>query len=215
LWWRGQPAPQAAGGPLAPTPAPATETSPGAAAPAAPATTSSPAAFDAADAFTRIVAAGSPGWAPTLSAPQQQWRMDRDKLVFTVSAPADGHVYVFNQGTDGSLLQLYPNAQTPSLRVRAGQPLTLPQPGLELAVAGPAGTGRLLVLVSRWPRDMTAFAPRVEGGFTSYPTGSVAAALEVANAGRLPLLAGRPVCDAGSACEDAFGAAVLLIEVVG
>jgi hypothetical protein len=41
----------------------------------------------------------------------------------------------------------------------------------------------------------------------------VAAALEGANAGRLPLLAGQPQCPAGAACTDEFGAALLSIEV--
>ena len=221
LWWGRAPAPAVDGGVLpappaspaaAPSPSPAQATAP---APSpVPPSAAAPAGGDAPAAFERGVTAGSASLTPTLAAAQTQWRIDRDKLVFTVTSPADGHVYVFNHGTDGSLLQLYPNAQTPDLRIRAGQPLTLPQRGLQLDVAGPEGIGRLLVMVSRWPRDMTAFAPKVEGGFTSFPTGSVAAALEGANAGRLPLLAGQPVCTAGADCSDAFGAAVMRLEVV-
>lgn len=194
----------------APSPAPASAPAP-APLPAPPAAVG----FDPADAFRRIVAAGAPAWTPTVATPSTRLRMDRDKLVFTVTSPQDGLLYVFNHGTDGALQQLYPNAQVPTLRVRAGQALTLPQRGLQFDVGGPPGTGQLLVLVSRWPRDLTAFAPRVEGGFTSFPTGSVAAALESANAGRLPLVAGQPVCDAGAACADEFGAALLTIEVTG
>lgn len=215
-WWLRAPAPVPPGAAsAAPPSAAATVPAPAAATAPVPAPVSTAGGgFDAASAFDRVVAAGSPNLTPTLTAAQTQWRIDRDKLVFTVTSPADGHVYVFNHGTDGSLLQLYPNAQTPDLRIRAGQPLTLPQRGLQLDVAGPEGTGRLLVLVSRWPRDMTAFAPKLDGGFTSFPTGSVAAALEGANAGRLPLLAGQPVCTAGADCSDAFGAAVMRLEVV-
>jgi serine/threonine protein kinase len=217
-WWRRGDAPAPGTVPATATEPPlataapptATEPTPPAVAVAAPA-----AGFDPAEAFRRVVDAGSPGWAPTLTAPSTRLRMDRDKLVFTLSAPHAGHVYVFNHGTDGALQQLYPNAQAPALRVQAGQALTLPQRGLQFDVGGPPGTGRVLVLVSRWPREMTAFAPRIEGGFASFPTGSVATALESANAGRLPLLAGQPVCDAGAACADEFGAAVLVFEVVG
>jgi serine/threonine protein kinase len=210
-WWR-------RGAVGAPEPTAATPPAPAASAAAAPVVTPPPppaADFDPADAFRRVVAAGSPGWAPTLAAPATRLRIDRDRLVFTVTAPQDGHLYVFNHGTDGALQQLYPNAQTPSVKVRAGQAMTLPRAGVQFDVTGPPGTGRLLAVVSRWPRDTTAFAPRVEGGFTSFPTGSVAAALEGANGGRLPLFAGQPVCDAtAGSCNDEFGAALLTIEVV-
>jgi serine/threonine protein kinase len=213
-WWR-----QGAGDAPAPAGAPAASPAASVAAvapPPSPSPPPAPAGFDPAEAFGRVAAAGSPGWTPVLAAPSTRLRIDRDRLAFTLTSPQDGHVYVFNHGTDGTLQQLYPNAQTPSLKVRAGQALSLPRPGVQFDVTGPPGTGRLLVLVSRWPRDATAFAPRVEGGFTSFPTGSVAAALEGANGGRLPLFAGQPVCDpVTSGCSDEFGAAVLVIEVVG
>jgi hypothetical protein len=205
IWWSGR------------APAPAMVAAP----PAAPAPVSAPvpaavaAAFDAVDVFRRIVAAQTPGWGLELSAPSTRLRMDRDKLVFTIRAAQDGHVYAFNHGSDGTLQQLYPNGVTPPPRVSKGRLLTLPQGALEFNVTGPAGPSHLLVIVSAWPRDMSAFAPKVEGGFASFPTGSVAAALEGANAGRLPLLAGQAQCPAGATCNDEFGAALLAIEVTG
>ena len=142
--------------------------------------------------------------------------MDRDKLVLTIRSLQDGHVYLFNHGSDGALQLLYPNGLTPAPKASKGKALTLPQGGLEFNVSGPPGQGQVLVMVSRWPRDMAAFAPKLVEGFTSFPTGSVAAALEAANAGgRLPLLAGQPVCPAGTTCSDEFGAALLTIEVTG
>ena len=206
-WWSGRPAatPAAAQGGVAD------------ASPAPPPGAGPAAGFDPVQAFRRVAAAQTPGWDLTLTAARAQLRRDRDALSFTLLSRQDGQVLVWQHGTDGSLRQLYPNALGPAPQVRRGQPLTLPHAGLDLTATGPAGTQQLLVMVSRWPRDRTAFAPKREQGFTSYPTGSLALALEGANGGRLPLLAGRPVCppgDSGAACADAFGAALLAIEVI-
>jgi hypothetical protein len=215
-WWSAGSAPEPAGaasttGAMETTAAaPAPEPAPPATVPTPPAAV---AGFDARLMFQRVVAASAADWSLQLTAPQASWRMDRDKLSFTLQSTQDGHVYVFNHGSDGSLQQLYPNALTPAPMAVKGQPLTLPQGALQFDVTGPPGQGELLVLVSRWPRDTTAFAPKLEGGFASFPTGSVALALEGANAGALPLLVGRPQCPAGTACVDAFGAATLAVEV--
>jgi serine/threonine protein kinase len=209
LWWSGRTTGQAPGpAPVASTPAPAPAQAPAAAPPPVAA-----AGFDPVGAFERIVASQTPGWGLEVTAAKTKLKMDRDKLVFSLRSLQDGLVYVFNFGSDGALQQLYPNEMTPALRVSKGRALTLPQGPLEFSVTGPPGPGHVLVIVSRYPREMTAFAPRVENGFTSFPTGSVAAALEGANAGRLPLLAGMPQCPAGTACADEFGAALLAIEV--
>jgi hypothetical protein len=209
IWWAGRKPAEPATVAQAPAPEPA----PAPAAAAAP-PPAAPASFDPVDAFKRVVAAQTPGWGLELTTAATRLRMDKDKLVFNLRSLQDGLVYVFNYGSDGALQQLYPNGMTPALRIAKGKALTLPQGPLEFSVAGPPGPGHVLVIVSRWPREMTAFAPRIDNGFTSFPTGSVAAALEGANAGRLPLLAGQPQCPAGTTCTDEFGAALLTIEVV-
>ena len=55
------------------------------------------------------------------------------------------------------------------------------------------------------------FFPEIVAFMSRTPV--IALALEGANAGGLPLLAGRPVCPAGVECSDAFGAATLAVEV--
>jgi serine/threonine protein kinase len=209
VWWSGRKS--AAPAPADPAPV-ATAPAPAPTVVAAP--PPAPAGFDPVAAFRRVVESQTPGWGLELTTPKTQLKMDRDKLVFSLRSLQDGLVYVFNHGSDGALQQLYPNEMTPALRVSKGRTLTVPQGPLEFSVAGPPGPGHVLVIVSRYPREMTAFAPRVDNGFTSFPTGSVAAALEGANAGRLPLIAGQPQCPAGTACTDEFGAALLAIEVI-
>lgn len=210
LWWSGR---SASGPAPAASPSPAMATAaPPAAVPAPPAP---PPVFDALAAFNRIVAAQSAGWGLELTTPSTKLRMDKDLLFFTIRSLQDGHVYAFYQGSDGTLQQLYPNGMTAAPRAAKGRAVKLPQGGLDLNVAGPPGQSHLLVMVSRWPRNMAGFSPKVDGGFTSFPTGTVAGALEAANTGRLPLIAGQPVCPANEAsCSDEFGAALLAIEVI-
>jgi hypothetical protein len=201
IWWSGR----------AGAPAPASVAVPGEAPAAVPAGTG----YDAVDIFRRIVAAQTPGWGLELTMPATRLRPGRDKLEFTIRSQQDGHVHAFLHGSDGTLQQLYPNELSPPPQAGQGRALALPAGAPGFDVRGPAGVGHLLVIVSAWPRDLSAFAPRVEGGYASFPTGSVAAALEGANAGRLPLLAGQPQCPPGAACSDEFGAALLAIEVLG
>jgi len=204
------PAPVAA----APAPAPAPVLAAPAPAPVAAAEVPRAPSWDAAAEFDRVVAAQTPGWGLEVKVAGERLRIDKDKLVFTLRSLQEGYVYVFNQGADGLLQQLYPNALTPAPRIVKGGSLKLPQGSLEFNVAAPAGTSRLLVMVSRWPRDHKAFAPRVDGGFTSYPTGAEAAVLAAASTDKLPLIAGRPVCPQGGGCGDEFGAATTQFEVV-
>lgn len=123
---------------------------------------------------------------------------------------------MLSHGADGTLQMLVPEAAALPPKLAPGAALTLPgSGGPALAVDGPPGTRHVLVIVSAWPRDLASFAPRVENGFTRFPTGPVAAALEGANAGRLPLIAGQPACPSQTACTDEFGAALLAFEVTG
>jgi len=172
-----------------------------------------PAVFDAAEEFGKVVKAQTSGFAVEVSLPRATLRSEKDKLAFTVQAQRDGFLYVFNHGSDGSLLQLYPNGLTPQPRVRTGQTLRLPVKE-DFTVTGPTGTSELLVIVSALPRDHSAVRPRRDGEFTFYPTGADAGALVRAHTGPLPLMAGTPVCAAGAPCTDEFGAAVVTFNVV-
>ena len=196
--------PAAAAGP-APTPAPTP----------APAPTAAPAHWDLDTEFARVQQAQSAGWGLDVTLDKPDWRINRDRLVFTLRSLQDGYVYVFQHGTQGELQQLYPNALNPPPRVSKGHTLRLPQGSLEFNVDGPAGPSELLVLVSRWPRQHRDAQPRDEAGFLVFATDAAAAARAAAAPPGQPLLAGRPVCSpAGSACSDAFGAARVAFKVV-
>ena len=164
--------------------------------------------------FDRVLASQTPGWGLEVKVDAPKLRINKDKLVFSLRSLQEGYVYVFNHGNDGQLQQLYPNGLTPPLRIAKGGTLKLPQGKIEFNVDGPAGDSRLLVLVSRWPREHKALQPREDAGFLSFPTTPDSAPIWAAASDKLPALAGRPVCPAGGACSDEFGAAAARFEVV-
>ncbi len=203
----------AAAQPAAPATAPAA--APMSAPTSVPSSTAAAAALDVVAEFDRVVQAQTPGWGLDVALDRNQLRMDRDKLVFTLRSLQAGYVYVFHHSSDGGLQQLYPNSHAAAPQIGKGSVLKLPQGRLDFNVGGPPGPSQLLVLVSRWPREHAAAAPREDGGFLAFATDAAAAtrAAAAAKAG-LPLLAGRPVCQAGAACADAYGAAAVAFDVL-
>ncbi len=214
-----KPAPTPAPAPVAAAPAPAPAAAPVAAPVPTPAPAPAPAAHNASDDFQRIVAAQAAGHGVEVTLVRTTVRSEKAAIDFTVKSQQDGYLYVFNHGSDGSLLQLYPNRMVPQPRIRKNVPLYLPRDNapkgsdLSFNIAGPSGANQLLVIVSTLPRDHSALPARDEGGFAFYPTGDAATALSARHAGPLPWIAGVPKCPAGAPCTASFGAAVAPVHV--
>jgi len=134
-------------------------------------------------------------------------RIDKDKLTFKVSSDKPGHLYVLMHGTDGSIIQLFPNAAAKNNQIRAGSTLSLPAAkGIwDISVAGPPGTDHYLAIVSKWPRDFSALGLKMRDGFEQTTFGAAKAAAE-AQAGASSVFMGRPICE--QPCTDDYGAAV-------
>ena len=199
-----------------PSPAPTT-----AAAAAAPSPAPPPAAvlapspsFDVSQEFARVVQAQSAGFDLHLQTNKTRYRIGKDELQFTLQSAREGHVYVFAFGADGVLVELYPKVKQGALKIRAGQPLKLPQGQDVFVVTAPAGPTDLLVMVSAQAREHSALQPKADGAFRVFPTGAQAAALAAKVLGPLPALAGRAVCGAGGPCDESYGAALVRVEVV-
>ena len=170
--------------------------------------------WDVAGEFARVVQAQTAGWGLDVALERPTLRIARDKLVFTLRSLQEGYVYVYHHSSDGKLLQLYPNGLTPPPRIGKGGTLRLPQGRLDFNVEGPAGPSHLLVMVSRWPRNHQAAAPRDDHGFFNFAIDAAAAARAAAAPASQPLLAGRAVCTPpGSHCVDAYGAATVGFNV--
>lgn len=180
---------------------------------AAPPAATPPAAHHPGDDFQRILAAQTAGHGVEVTLVRTTVRSEKDAIEFTVQSRHDGYLYVFNHGSDGSLLQLYPNKISGLPRVRKQVPLNLPK-DVDFKISGPSGPNQLLVMVSTLPRDHSALPARDEGGFSFYPTGDAATALSARHQGPLPWIAGVPKCPAGGRCDDAFGATIVTFNVV-
>lgn len=145
---------------------------------------------------------------------QPQLRIGRDLLQLDITPARDGHLYIALAGSDGkSLILLYPNALAQATAVKAGQTLTLPGPGWEVAAAGPAGTETLLVMVTDAPRDLSILGKAKAGPFMK-------TLLDPEGRSRLQavLSNGTPSAGCGKpgrpACSDAFGATLVRVQSV-
>ncbi len=141
-------------------------------------------------------------------------RIERDHFSFTISSSQGGYVYVLMVGADNAdLVLLFPNAKDRDNRLRAGTPMDLPRPSWRIVAGGPPGTDHLMAIVSDTPRDFAAAGIAPSGNFA-------VAARDVAQtryreyAGSAPLFAGKPACEAGRECSEAYGAAGFSIEEV-
>ncbi len=164
--------------------------------------------------FQRLLDSQSPGWNVQAGSVAPRLRINRDDLRFRVSSSRAGYVTVLVYGPDGSLTELVPSQTMPSVRIAAGQTLTLPPTDIRIQAAAPTGPERFMVLVSRAPRSYAAYAPDVEGGYPVLPTGTAAAAAaaQLRATGLPPLLGSARDCHA-SGC-DAFGASGFTVDVV-
>lgn len=142
---------------------------------------------------------------------QPSLRIGHDGLDLRVTSLRAGHVYVALAGSDGqSLYLLFPNALDGDNRIKAGQTLRLPRPRWQIVAGGPPGRNTLLVMVTDSPRDLSGLAAERLGPFLK-------TLLDERGRARLQalLVDGTPAaCTGGSACSDAYGAALVSIDEV-
>jgi hypothetical protein len=108
---------------------------------------------------------------------------------------------------------LFPNDRDGDNRIQAGETVKLPRPTWRITAQGPAGTDRMLVVVSATPRDLSQLGNNKAGPFVYNLT-------DASGRARLQWLLGtsaglaNPECQPGAArdsaaaerCSDAFGA---------
>ena len=222
-WWAPAPVPQTqaptvtpAATTAAPPPAIAASAAPVAAPDAAPTTasTTAPTQLDVAAEFDRVVRAATPGFSVRAETPKATLRIGSDQIKFSVQSERAGFLYVLGYSSDGSLLQIYPNTESGSIRVTAGKALHLPSGAIVLNVTEPTGPVRLLIMVSTRQREFAELDPRPEGAFRTFATGESAVRIAQAHRGPRPLFAGQSVCPTGQKCLDEFGAAVVTVDVI-
>jgi hypothetical protein len=92
-------------------------------------------------------------------------KIGREPLHFTVRSSANGYLYAVLLGSDASSFYLlFPNKLDADNRISANRDYVFPRPGWKVAAGGPAGTDRMLFVVSPTPRDPQVFAAASSGG---------------------------------------------------
>ncbi len=196
-------------------PPPPVEAAPSTAPPVA-----APVAFSVVNEFARIQASGTPGHTVGLAWPAgTRFQIGRgDLLSLEVTSSHDGFVYVLVHTPDNLLFQYFPNDIARANAIQRGRPLRIPRLGADprsglqhkgVSFTDPPGEGRVLVLVSKHPRDFSRLGQRREAIYPLYPVGDEAAAL---HQGRpqadtaASIYLGEALCPPGPPCLDEFGA---------
>ncbi len=169
--------------------------------------------FDPAHEFERVATAQSPDYKVEAAADKPQLRINKDKMTFKVKTEKAGHLYVLMHGTDGAIIQIFPNAEAKNNQIRADTTLSLPsgKGNWDIGVGGPAGIDHLIAIVSKFPRDFSGLGLKMRDGFAQTTVEEAGAAAK-AQAGGASIFAGRPVCQ--QPCTDDYGAALFTAEEI-
>jgi len=127
-----------------------------------------------------------------------------EEIGFAVQSERDGYVTLVDLGTDGTVAMLLPNADAPSVRVRAGERFEFPDPesGLTFRALEPTGTGLVRAFVTQAPLEI-----RIPSG-EDYAFGGADFAGQVTNA--LMASAGR---DGSAVRLDTWGTASIVYDL--
>jgi serine/threonine protein kinase len=204
---------------VAPAPAPAAATANVASAAAAVPERAVPIAappagpFDPERELDRVAAAQSADYKVVAAADKPQLKINKDKLTFKVKTEKEGYLYVLMHGTDGAVIQLFPNGEAKNNLIRADSTLSLPsgKGNWDIGVGGPPGIDHFIAIVSKYPRDFSSLGLKVREGF-GQTTAEAAGELAKAQSGGASIFAGRPVCT--PPCSDDYGASVFTVEEI-
>jgi len=167
--------------------------------------------FDPVREFDRVVAAQSAGFKVEAAADKPQLRIEKDNMTFKVKTEKEGYVYVLQYGTDGGIVQVFPNTAAKSNRLKADSTTSLPPKNALTIAGGPPGIDHLLVIVSNHPRQFKALGLKNADGFEQTTLDAARAAAEAAGPAA-SVFAGTPVCT--QPCSDEYGAAVFTVEEI-
>jgi serine/threonine protein kinase len=193
--------------------APAVAPAPPIAEPAAPPSAAPSGPFDPSREFERIAASQSPDYQVVAAADKPRLRIGKDALTLSVKTEREGYLYVLLSGTDGGIVQLFPNGKSKNNRIRAASTLRIPPAGDNWgtdAALGPPGVDHLIAIVSANPRDFSAMGMAVQDGFAMTTRNALDVLVRAQPPGAAPLMLGKPICS--PPCADNYGVAVFSVE---
>jgi hypothetical protein len=174
--------------------------------------------FDPVHEFERVSAAQSPDFHVDAAVDKPKLRINKDEMSFKVKTEKEGHLYVFQYGTDGGIAQLFPNGLTKNNLVRAGSTYSFPTKSgdarVSLMAGGPPGMDHLLAIVSANPREFAALGLKVRDGIAQTTLDDLKSVAAASPQGTSSVFAGKPVCQSPTPCVDNYGAATFSAEEV-
>jgi serine/threonine protein kinase len=167
--------------------------------------------FDPVHEFERVAAAQSPDFKVEAAADKPELKIDKDMMSFKVKSEKEGFVYVFQYGSDGGIVQIFPNTAAKNNRMRADTTLSLPPKNAGTMAGGPPGTDHLLAIVSQYPREFSALGLKINEGF-GQTTLAAASAAATGQEGGPSIFAGKAICQ--QPCTDEYGAALFSVDEI-
>ena len=156
-----------------------------------------------------VVAGQTLGFTVSANPVRPTFRIDKDRLSFSLTSERDGFVQVLWLDAERNLTLLFPKTSTDKVHIKAKQTLTLPPKQMPLVASKPEGKEYFLVIVSSQPRDFSNLSTKLVDGFTQI---NLNAEYSNGAAGQPPLAGVVKPCD-GGLCQE-FGAAIFSIDVV-
>lgn len=125
-----------------------------------------------------------------------------EEIAFRIESERDGYLTLVDLGTDGTVAVLLPNADDPSMRVRAGQALDYPGGDLAFQALEPVGGGMVRAFITDAPLEISI------DGDAVYASGGADFAAEITRL--LMDAAGR---DGAATRLDSWGSASVVYEI--
>jgi hypothetical protein len=125
-----------------------------------------------------------------------------EEISFSVESDRDGYLTLVDIGTDGTVSMLLPNAESGTVRVRAGETVTYPEDDVYFEAQPPAGAGMVRAFLTAEPLPIDIPAGEL------YRTGGEDFAAEVAGA-----LIAAVGTDEGAVSLDSWGTASVVYEI--
>jgi hypothetical protein len=130
-----------------------------------------------------------------------------ETLSFDIQSSHSGYVYVLMVGSDNKTFDmLYPNQLATQHFLNKSSTLSLPSKGWKMKLAEPAGSNRLLVIVSDAPRDFSRLSYQKVGPFSIF-NGTASGQYDLQSA--MQALSPKQRCDTRVNCTSSYGAALL------
>jgi hypothetical protein len=167
--------------------------------------------FDPSHEFERIASGQSPDFKVEAAADKPQLKIDKDMMAFKVKTEKEGFLYVFQYGSDGGIVQIFPNTAAKSNRMRADSTVSLPPKGAGTMAGGPPGIDHLMAIVSQYPRDFSALGLKVADGFGQTTLDAAGIAARAQGSGT-SIFAGKAICQ--QPCKDEYGVALFTVEEI-